>query len=75
MESGEDYWVQLQVNGGTWQTVGSFASGTDFTNGVRQNKDLQITLPGTTNVKVRFRCDASADNDQVYLDDVMISAR
>ena len=75
MESGEDYWVQLQVNGGTWQTVGTFASGSGFTNGVRQNKDLQVALPGTTNVKVRFRCDASADNDQVYVDDVVISAQ
>ena len=75
MESGEDYWVQLQVNGGTWQTVGTFASGTGFTNGVRQAKDLQVALPGTTAVKVRFRCDASADNDQVYIDDVVISAQ
>ncbi len=75
MESGEDYFVELQVNGGAWQTVGNFASGTGFTNGVRQNKDLQVALPGTTNVKIRFRVDASADNDQVYFDDVIVSAK
>jgi bacillolysin len=75
MEPGEDYFVELSVNGGAFQTVGDFRSGTDFTNNVRQNKDLQISLPGTSNVKVRFRCDASANNDNVYIDDVVISAR
>ena len=75
MEAGEDYFVEVQVNGGAWQTAGNFASGTGFTNNVRQNKDLQVALSGTTNVKVRFRLDASADNDQVYFDDVIVSAK
>jgi hypothetical protein len=42
---------------------------------VRQAKDLQLPLPSTTNVKVRFRCDASANNDNVYIDDVVILAK
>ncbi|HRC58446.1 MAG TPA: hypothetical protein PKU97_21135, partial [Kofleriaceae bacterium] len=75
METGESYFVEVQVNGGAWQAAGSFASGSGFTNNVRQNKDLQVTLAGTTNVKVRFRLDGSADNDQVYFDDVIVSAK
>ncbi len=75
MEAGESYFVEVQVNGGAWQTIASFASGSGFSNGVRQNKDLQVSLPGTTAVKIRFRLDGSADNDQVYFDDVIVSAK
>jgi vibriolysin len=75
MESGKDYFVELQVNGGAWQAIGNFAAGSSFTNGVRQAKDLQVTLPGTSNVKVRFRCDAALKNDEVYIDDVVVSAQ
>jgi Zn-dependent metalloprotease len=75
MEPGEDYFVEVQVNGGAWQVAGNFASGSGFSNGVRQAKDLQLPLSGTSNVKVRFRCDASANNDNVYFDDVVISAK
>ena len=74
MEAGKDYFVELQVGGGAWQSIGNFVSGTSFTNGVRQAKDLQVPLPGTSNVKVRFRCDGAQKNDEVYIDDVVISA-
>jgi Zn-dependent metalloprotease len=74
MEAGKSYFVELQVNGGAWATVGSFASGSGFTDGVRQAKDLQVALPGTSNVKIRFRNAGSANNDQVFIDDVVVSA-
>jgi hypothetical protein len=50
-------------------------AGTDFTDGVRQAKDLQVTLPGTSNVKIRFRNHGSAKNDTIYVDDVVVSAQ
>ena len=75
MEVGKDYFVELQVNSGVWTVIGNFVSGTGFTNGVRHAKDLQVTLPGTSNVKVRFRNDANQKNDEVYIDDVVVSAR
>ena len=75
MEDGKDYFVELQVNGGAWQVIGNFVAGSSFTNGVRQAKDLQVALPGTSNVKVRFRCDAALKNDEVYIDDVVVSAQ
>jgi Zn-dependent metalloprotease len=75
MENGKDYFVELQVNGNPWQVIGNFAAGTSFTNGVRQAKDLQVSLPGTANVKVRFRCDGALKNDEVFIDDVVVSAK
>jgi PKD repeat protein len=70
MESGEDFWVQY-YNGSAWQTVATFASGTHFTNGTFYHAVVTIsnssyTFP--TNAKLRFMCDASLDNDDVYID-------
>ncbi len=72
MESGEDFWVQY-YNGTTWQTVATYASGTGFSNGVFYQKT--VTIPRTsytfpTNAKLRFMCDASNDQDDVYIDEV-----
>jgi hypothetical protein len=75
METGKDYYVELQVGGGVWTVLGNFASGNGFTDRVRHAKDIQVTLPGTSNVKVRVRNDANQNNDELYVDDVVISAR
>jgi PKD repeat protein len=70
MESGEDFFVRF-FDGSTYQTVAAFVSGTDFTNGTYYN--VTVTIPSTsynfsTNAKLAFACDASADNDDVYID-------
>src|SRR5262249_30429745 len=75
MEAGEDYFVEVSTNGGPYQVVANRVRGTHFSNNVRKSEDIQIALPATSNVKVRFRCDASDNNDDVYIDDVVISAR
>ena len=76
MDAGEDYFVEVQLNNGTYQTVGNFVVGTGFSNNVRHNKDLTFALPaGSSAVRVRFRVDASANDDNVYFDDVIISAK
>ncbi len=72
MESGEDFWVQY-YNGTAWQTVASYASGSGFSNGVFYQKT--VTIPRTsytfpTNAKLRFMCDASNDQDDVYIDEI-----
>lgn len=72
--SGEDFWLQISTNGGsTYTTVADYNYSVQFTNGVRQ--DVTVTIPGpfTSTTRFRFRCDASADDDQVYIDDVIIS--
>jgi hypothetical protein len=75
MEAGDRYAVELSVNGGAYAAIGTFTAGTDFTNGVRQAKDLQASLSSTSNVKVRFRAIANQKNDEVYVDDVVVSAQ
>jgi len=75
MESGEDFWLQLSTNGGSsFQTVRTWASGSEFENNVRMNES--VVIPGTfsSQTKLRFRCDASSNADQVYLDDIEITA-
>ncbi len=73
METGEDFWVQY-FNGSTWQTVADYNSGTDFANNTFYNKTVTIsrsTYTFPTNARIRFRCDASDNNDDVYIDEVV----
>jgi len=76
METGEDFWVQY-YNGSTWATVKAFVRGTDFNNSAFYAATVTIdeanyTFP--TNMKVRFMCDASDNNDDIYIDNIKITA-
>ncbi len=72
--SNEDFWLQISTNGGSsYTTVGDWNFSTNFTNGVRGTATVVIPGPFTANTRLRIRCDASADDDQVYIDDVVIS--
>ncbi len=76
MENGEDFWVQY-YNGSAWQTVSSFVSGTDFNNSTFYVATVQILEANYTfpsNMSIRFMCDASSNSDDVYIDDITISA-
>ncbi len=74
METGEDFWLQASTDGGsTYQTLTTWASGTDFSNNVRQNPSITITGTFTSTVTFRFTCDASANADRIYIDDVVLS--
>lgn len=72
--NGEDFWLQISTNGGsTYTTVKTWVAGTNFTNNVRGTGTHTITGPFTTNTRIRLRCDASTDTDNVYIDDVVIT--
>jgi len=77
MENGEDFFVELW-DGSSWNIVATFASGSDFSNNTFYNPVVNID-PGTygnpSNAKLRFRADASAKNDQVYIDDITVRAQ
>ncbi len=77
MESGEDFWVQY-YDGSTWHTVASYVSGTDFDNdSFYQIDDVIIEESNHTfpsDMKIRFLCDASANNDKIYIDEIRVSA-
>ena len=74
MENNEDFWLQISTNNGsTWQTMTTYAAGSDFTNLVREFETVVITGTFSSTTKFRFRCDASSNADYVYIDDVEIS--
>ncbi|MEM6685297.1 MAG: endonuclease [Bacteroidota bacterium] len=75
MENGEDFWVRYN-SGSSWQTVRAYASGTDFVNGRFYNATVTLNKSNynfVNNAKFRFQCDASANADQVYIDQVTIT--
>jgi hypothetical protein len=77
MENGENFFVEY-YDGSTWHIIASYARGTDFNNNQFYNEIVYIdeanyTFP--TNMKIRFRCDASTNSDDVYIDEVKVSAR
>lgn len=72
--SNEDFWLQLSTNNGSaYTTVGDWNFGTNFSNGVRGTGTVVIPGPFAMNTRLRFRADASDDDDQVYIDDVVIT--
>jgi hypothetical protein len=79
MESGENFFVEFW-NGSTWQIIANYISGTHFNNGVfHRVRNSLIIDSGTynfpTNAKFKFRCDASYDDDDIYIDEIRISAK
>lgn len=88
MEAGEDFFIEYSSDAGTnWTIVGTFVSGSfsskngDFEatgTAIGYSKTVTIfktdhTFPSGTNARFRVRCDASKDDDMIFLDDVRIS--
>lgn len=72
-EGSEDFWLQISNNGGSsYTTVETYVRGTEFNNNERHNETVTIQGPFATNSRLRFRADATANNDLVYIDDVHI---
>jgi len=76
--SGEDWWVRFSDDGGnSWETVfdmnypSGYAENTWYHQIIYIN-ETDYTL--TNNIKIRFQCDASWDNDRVYFDQIYINA-
>ena len=75
--SEEDFQVQY-YDGSTWHTVASYAVEADFENNVFYNKTVYIDESSYTfpkDMKIRFVCDASSNWDDVYIDEVRVSAK
>jgi hypothetical protein len=75
MENGEDFWVQF-YNGSSWSTVASYVSGSGINNNTFYNASVTLT-PAQYNFALnsgfRFQCDASGNNDQIFIDQVTIT--
>ena len=75
MENGEDFWVQFH-DGSSWNTVAAYARGTHFENNSFYTATVTIdngVYNFPTNAQFRFRCDASANADRIYIDQVTIT--
>jgi chitodextrinase/uncharacterized Ntn-hydrolase superfamily protein len=75
MENGEDFWVQFH-DGSSWNTVATYTSGTDFENDLFYTATVTVDngfYNFSTNAQFRFRCDASGNNDHIYIDQVTIT--
>jgi hypothetical protein len=75
MENGEDFWVRF-FNGSSWTTVATYASGTNFNNNTFYTATVILDASQynfASNSQFRFQCDASANNDLVYIDQVTIT--
>jgi hypothetical protein len=75
MEAGEDFFVRF-IDGTTITTVATFARGTDFDNNTFYTVDF--TVPNTdvnftNNSSIRIQCDASGNQDQIYVDQVRLT--
>ncbi len=75
MENGEDFWVRYN-DGSGWQTVATYASGSSFTNGSYYSATVTLDAASfnfTNGARFRIQCDASANGDQVYVDEVTVT--
>ena len=64
-------------DGSSWQTVAAYAAGSSFTNNSFYSANVTIDSGSynfPNNAQFRFRCDASGNNDHIYIDQVSIVA-
>jgi hypothetical protein len=66
-------------DGNQWQAVAFYTEGNDFVNGTfyqDQTVDINDTdYNFSTNMKIRFSCNASSDTDDIYIDRIRVSGK
>ena len=76
MESGENFFVEYD-DGSGYTVVANYRSGIEFNNGTIYSTSITLdsgTYTFSTNSRFRIRCDASANDDLVYIDDINITS-
>lgn len=75
METGEDFLLEYSSDGGaSWSVVKAWVRGTDFDNGIFYKVLVEMDAESydfTAKGRIRLRCDASVNNDQVFIDEVL----
>jgi|GEM_PF-5856284 len=72
-ESGEDFFVEISTDGGgSYVEMGRYIVNQDFNNDVRTSISASYTGALGQYTRIRIRCDASNNNDLMYIDDVVI---
>ncbi len=74
METNEHFWLQLSDdNGSTFSTINTWTAGMEFVNNVRYFESVRIPGPFTHMTRLRFRNNASNNNDRIYLDEIAVT--
>lgn len=78
MENNEDFLLELDDGSGNYEVIGNWVKGTDFSNNEVDTihvivSPADVTFPFGTSHKLRFRCDASGNGDDVYVDEIKVS--
>jgi len=75
--SSEDFWLQISTDGGgSYITVEEWNRDDEFVNNQFYTDSVSISGYALTDqTRIRFRCDASGGADDVYIDEVVISAK
>jgi len=60
--------------GASFTTIEEWNLSDEFENDVRVFESVTIPGPFTASTQLRFRCDASSNNDYIFLDDISIEA-
>ncbi len=74
--SNEDFWVQY-FDGTNWNTVADFDYSIDFQNNILYAGTVNIyesSYNFPSDMKIRFMCDASGNRDDIYVDEILITA-
>jgi hypothetical protein len=74
MEANEDFFLEVSTNGGgSYTIVKEWNSGVEFQNNTRYFVSVDITgVTWSAQSRLRLRNDASANDDRVYIDEVLI---
>ncbi len=75
MENNEDFWLQYN-DGSGFTTIATWARGTNFNNGSFENRVVTLNASNynlVSNGQFRLRCDASGNNDHIFIDQVVIT--
>lgn len=75
MENGDEFLVEF-FNGSSYEIIGQYAEGTDFSDGTFYNGLITLdsnTYNFTTNNAIQIRCNANAKNDNIWFDQVIIT--
>ncbi|MHC4758594.1 MAG: CotH kinase family protein, partial [Planctomycetota bacterium] len=77
MDGSEDFFVEY-YNGSSWQIIAEYDVNDEFVNNQFYFEEITIdegTYTFPSNMKIRFRCDASGGADDVYFDEISVSAK
>lgn len=75
MENNEDFWLRY-FDGNSWITIETFTRGIDFSNNIFYIATVSFSSADynfPSNAQFRLQCDASVNNDRIYIDEVIIT--